>query len=992
MSRKHARRYKDALYKFTAILLTVLMALPQNGMTAMANTASSATTGSEAAVQVLDKSASDSTTSTSTDESSSTASEAVSSSDQSSSVADSATATPVTSDSATSDSTDAQPVTTEAATPEATAEEAPATPSMPAQSFNGSASNGVSVTATADEGAFPEGTTMSVATVNSETAIDKAQAVVEGNVVDALAVDITFQDADGNEIQPTDPALVHVQLNTSEAVEGDSFQVVHVEDNGSASVVSDDKVESVSNDEASFESEGFSVYAIIGTKDGINKETARDTYNFVLDDGTTAYTFTNTAGKSVSYQIVKTGNTLVEPATPTKASTTDAAGNAVYYEFLGWYKADGTKFDFSQAITTGTTDSSITLTAKFQAYVYVNFYDEASGTTQNVLTSKKVVLTDGKSASVTLDDVTATSTDSNKKFVGWNTDAKAATGLTSPLTVTGSINLYPVFDTGYWITFNTGDQGNGASFVSPVQYLATYTLKSDDAPAPTRTGYTFAGWYTDKDCTSPFGWDHALTGDITLYAKWTASDTQYSVVIWKQNVTGKSYDYEKTYSLKASTGSTVSVDGQYKSESYTGFHYSTCDDSKTVSADGTTVLNVYYNRDTVTITFWIRSGWSDGWTKYKTMTGLYGSTLAANKYTWPTEYAWHEGSERGTHLTFLDSFILPDESAANLYGSDNGSGATINHYKQNVDGTWPTTAANSITSDSGKFYFSNKYDGFTVSQYQTSDGDSWNDCTVGDSAVYGTMLNIRYTRNNYRLDLKDSIGNALLSSQQIAYEAAIADPSTPAVSHEGYTFSGWYLNPECTNKVDFKTLTMPANNLVLYAGWTKNQYKVTLNANDGILPSGQDASFTVKYGDTISESTPTREGYTFIGWYNGDSSYNFATPVTSDVTLTAHWKKNGSYSVSYSTQGAKTTLEDSATYSDGATVVLPASLDSDHIPSGKRLSGWTYNGDSYGPGATITLDASKATDGVVTITANYVDDTIGVTNIQFDANGGSGTV
>jgi hypothetical protein len=74
MSRRHARRYKDALYKFTAILLTVLMALPQNGMTAMANTASSATTGSEAAIQVLDKSASDSKTAdaTSTSEESAT--------------------------------------------------------------------------------------------------------------------------------------------------------------------------------------------------------------------------------------------------------------------------------------------------------------------------------------------------------------------------------------------------------------------------------------------------------------------------------------------------------------------------------------------------------------------------------------------------------------------------------------------------------------------------------------------------------------------------------------------------------------------------------------------------------------------------------------------------------------------------------------------------------------------------------------------------------
>ena len=690
MSRKHARRYKDALYKFTAILLTVLMALPQNGMTAMANTASSSTTGSEAAVQVLDKSASDSTTS-----------EAVSSSDQSSSVADSATATPVTTDSATSDSTDAQPVTTETATPEATAEETPATPSMPAQSFNGSASNGVSVTATADEGAFPEGTTMSVATVNSETAIEKAQAVVEGNVVDALAVDITFQDADGNEIQPTDPALVHVQLNTSEAVEGDSFQVVHVEDNGSASVVSDDKVESVSNDEASFESEGFSVYAIIGTNDGFNKETARDTYNFVLDDGTTAYTFKNTAGKSVSYQIVKTGDTLVEPATPTKASTTDAAGNAVYYEFLGWYKADGTKFDFSHAITTGTTDSSIALTAKFQAYVYVNFYDEASGTTQNVLTSKKVVLTDGKSASVTLDDVTATSTDSNKKFVGWNTDKTATTALTSPLTVTGSIYLYPVFNTGYWITFNTGDQGNGASFVSPVQYLATYKLKSVDAPASTRTGYTFAGWYTDAACTSPFGWDHALTGDVTLYAKWTASDTQYSVVIWKQNVTGTGYDYEKTYTKTAATGSLVSVDDEYKSESYTGFHYSTCDDSKTVSADGTTVLNVYYNRDTMKIVF--TSGSSSN-----TFNGLYGETLAQAGYSWPSDKYWY--NEDGSRLTFLDAFLF-----TGLYHSESGTTQTLNlesrssqqtggrvrFYKEALDGSW--TLDQDISTSAGTF-------------------------------------------------------------------------------------------------------------------------------------------------------------------------------------------------------------------------------------------------------------------------------------------------
>lgn len=37
---------------------------------------------------------------------------------------------------------------------------------------------------------------------------------------------------------------------------------------------------------------------------------------------------------------------------------------------------------------------------------------------------------------------------------------------------------------------------------------------------------------------------------------------------------------------------------------------------------------------------------------------------------------------------------------------------------------------------------------------------------------------------------------------------------------------------------------------------------------------------------------PTKEGYTFIGWYNGESEWNFETPVTADLTLTAKWQVN----------------------------------------------------------------------------------------------------
>ncbi|KAF5057844.1 Listeria-Bacteroides repeat domain [anaerobic digester metagenome] len=46
----------------------------------------------------------------------------------------------------------------------------------------------------------------------------------------------------------------------------------------------------------------------------------------------------------------------------------------------------------------------------------------------------------------------------------------------------------------------------------------------------------------------------------------------------------------------------------------------------------------------------------------------------------------------------------------------------------------------------------------------------------------------------------------------------------------------------------------------------------------------------VVYGGVATEPTaPTKEGYTFGGWYSGETVYDFATAVKADLTLTAHW-------------------------------------------------------------------------------------------------------
>lgn len=104
----------------------------------------------------------------------------------------------------------------------------------------------------------------------------------------------------------------------------------------------------------------------------------------------------------------------------------------------------------------------------------------------------------------------------------------------------------------------------------------------------------------------------------------------------------------------------------------------------------------------------------------------------------------------------------------------------------------------------------------------------------------------------------------------------VAEPTKP--TKEGYTFAGWYNG---TEKYDF---TKPVtDNLTLTAKWTINTYTVTFS--DGVTAQ------KVEHGKLVAEpTTPTKDGYTFVGWYNGKEKYDFTKPVTKDLTLTAEWK------------------------------------------------------------------------------------------------------
>lgn len=99
-------------------------------------------------------------------------------------------------------------------------------------------------------------------------------------------------------------------------------------------------------------------------------------------------------------------------------------------------------------------------------------------------------------------------------FAGWYTDKNCTNAYDFRSKVTDNISLYAKWNIVYTVSFDS----NGGSSIANQSVESNHTASK---PAnPSKTGFTFAGWFTDKDCTTAYDFSSKVTGDITLYAKW----------------------------------------------------------------------------------------------------------------------------------------------------------------------------------------------------------------------------------------------------------------------------------------------------------------------------------------------------------------------------------------------------------------------------------------------------------------------------------------
>ena len=201
---------------------------------------------------------------------------------------------------------------------------------------------------------------------------------------------------------------------------------------------------------------------------------------------------------------------------------------------------------------------------------------------------------------------------------------------------------------------------------------------------------------------------------------------------------------------------------------------------------------------------------------------------------------------------------------------DSNGGSAVSSITQSVGST--VTAPTNPTKD-----------GYTFGGWYSDSGltTAYTFTTMPSTA---TTLYAKWTANNYTITFEEDGGSTVPDITQ-GFGTAVIAPANPTKA--GYTFGGWYSNSGLTTAYTFTT--MPLNGITLYAKWNAVNYTITFEEDGGsTVPN-----ITQGYATAVTApANPTKEGYTFGGWYSNSSlttAYTFTTMPLNGITLYAKW-------------------------------------------------------------------------------------------------------
>ena len=571
-------------------------------------------------------------------------------------------------------------------------------------------------------------------------------------------------------------------------------------------------------------------------------------------------------------------------------------------------------------------------------------------------------------------------------LAGWNSSAdgsgtRYALGQTK-VSLSGDVTLYA-----QWVAeevtvtyeYDGADGGNSTA----IEFY-TYGTSGLILPTPTKTDYTFRGWYSSSSLMRLLGYGgtsytppaYSLTNSI--YAKWSPKSEGpeqqtleiYGGIIDEEHPINSPDPYTETSTDGGLTWHPAYLVGS-------DHPWGNVDGTNSWLNCGPSFFECLGVRSDYRYRFYLAPGWS--------ASNLTASMIMDN-YGWVTLNGtdlsgYQEGNWNSPGAIPVDQITHTGWNELYVVLVDQGGYAGINfHLTFNVTSPTPIKVLEPGTPNTLKVQFN--LQGAPISyaaQTYTLGGDAlliptptrdgysfmgWANGSIHGAVVQpgsftpddNVTLYALWDAPSHTASFDSNGGSAVADVLFADDGGTVAKPKNPTRS--GYRFLGWSAT-EGGNALSFPYTPGAAQDITLYALWSPNTYTVTYDSKLGsaLAPDSfvTDGSLAIPYD-------PTRTGYSFLGWSATDGgdpvSFPYTPGVTQDITLYALWSAD-SHTVTYDSKGGSPVA--SGTFvTDGHVAAISAPTRSDYI-----FDGWSATDGGaaitfpYTPGVTqdITLYA-----------------------------------
>ena len=452
----------------------------------------------------------------------------------------------------------------------------------------------------------------------------------------------------------------------------------------------------------------------------------------------------------------------------------------------------------------------------------------------------------------------------DKVFIEWNTKADGAGDSYKPgdsITLNSDITLFAQWqDVAYYsVTFDT--DGGGSIEAQSIRTGSKATKPEN----PEKTGFTFKYWKLGE---SEFNFDTPITQEITLVAEWEIIKYSVTYKIDNEIYTSQQVDYN-TKAEKPADPEKLGHTFQYWMLGESEFDFNT-------SITEAIELTAYFTINSYKVLFV-----SDG-VKVDEAPVEYNKKVSAPvenpKKTGYTFQYWMLGNAQFNFDTpITDNIELTAYFTINSYNvSFVSDGVEVDEDSVEYNKKASAPAVNPEKT------------GFTFKYWKLGDSEFDFNTPITQKITLVAEWEIIMYSVTYKID------NEIYTSQQVDYNTKAEKPTDP--EKRGHTFQYWMLG-----NAQFNFDTPITDNIELTAYFTINSYKVSF-VSEGVKVD----DVPVVYNNTVSapSENPKKTGHTFQYWMLGDEEFNFDTPITDNIELTAYFTIN-SYKVSFVSEGVK---------------------------------------------------------------------------------------